>query len=482
MLSQRLSQKLQQKLSPQQILLMKLLQVPAIALEQRINQEIESNPALEDVSEQQSLDNEDNNEDEINQDNTNDYDISDFFDEDEIDSYKVKANNTSKDQENKEIPFSSEITFQDLLINQLSMIGLSDKHYQIGLNIIGNLDDSGYLARDINSLVDDFEFSFNLKTDVKEIEQVLEVVQSLDPPGIAARNLQECILIQLKRKEEKTPAIKLAIEIIEKHFERFSKKHFDKIIEKLDITENELKEAINEIEKLNPKPGNTVSNFGHNFHYIVPDFIISNNNGKIELTLNNKNTPELRINQEYAEMLQGYAEAKVKTEQQKEALQFIKQKIDSARWFIDAIKQRNNTLYNTMLAIIDYQKEFFVEGDFSKLKPMKLKDISDKTNLDISTVSRVVNSKYVQTHFGTFLLKDFFSKSLTNETGEDVSTTEVKNILLQCIENEDKRKPLNDDELTEMLSQKGFKIARRTVAKYRESLGIPVARLRKEIK
>ncbi len=481
MLSQRLSQKLQQKLSPQQILLMKLLQVPAIALEQRINQEIETNPALEDVSENQEVDNEANNEEDSIDENSNDYDISDFFDEDEVDSYKVKTNNTSKDQESKEMPLSNEISFQDLLINQLSMMGLSDKHFQIGLNIIGNLDDTGYLSRDIRSLVDDFEFSFNISTNVEEVNQVLEIIQSLDPPGVGARNLQECILIQLKRVEEKSIPIKLAIEIIEKHFERFSKKHYDKIIEKLDLSESDLKLAISEIEKINPKPGNSVSTLDSNFHYIVPDFIVSNNNGKIELTLNNKNTPELRINQEYAEMLQGFTEAKIKTEQQKEAILFIKQKIDSARWFIDAIKQRNNTLYSTMLAIIEYQKNFFIEGNFSELKPMKLKDISDITSLDISTVSRVVNSKYVQTHFGIFLLKDFFSKSLTSETGEDVSTTEVKTILLQCIENEDKRKPLNDDYLTELLSNKGFKIARRTVAKYRESLGIPVARLRKEI-
>lgn len=481
MLSQRLSQKLQQKLSPQQILLMKLLQVPAIALEQRINQEIETNPALEDVSDQQEIDKEIDNQDNSSQDNSGDYDISDFFDEDEIDSYKVKVNNSSKDQESKEIPFSSDVTFQDLLINQLSMIGLSDKHYQIGLIIIGNLDDSGYLARDIRSLVDDFEFSFNISTGIEEVEQVLEIIQSLDPPGVGARNLQECILIQLKRVEEKTPAIKLAIEIVEKHFEKFSKKHYDKILEKFNVSEKELRDAISEIEKLNPKPGNSVGSFASNFHYIVPDFLVTNNNGKIELTLNNKNTPELRINQDYAEMLQGYTETKVKTEQQKEALQFIKQKIDSARWFIDAIKQRNNTLYTTMLAIIEYQKNFFLDGDSSKLKPMKLKDISDITNLDISTISRVVNSKYVQTHFGTYLLKDFFSKSLTSETGEDVSTNEIKNILIQYIESEDKRKPLNDDELTELLLSRGFKIARRTVAKYRESLGIPVARLRKEI-
>ncbi|MCX6231534.1 MAG: RNA polymerase factor sigma-54 [Bacteroidetes bacterium] len=485
MLSQRLQQKLLQKLSPQQILLMKLLQVPTVALDQRIKQELEENPALEDMADSSLNDADDETyEEDYTDDNsrdTTDFDFNDYIDEDDVDSYKLKANNKSADDERKEIPYASDISFQESITDQLMMLGLDERHYNIGLTIIGNLDDSGYLMRDINSMVDDFAFSQNIETTAEEILEVLGIIQELDPAGIGARSLQECLLLQLERIEEQTSSVKLAHKILETQFERFSKKHYDKIIEKLDITEDELKQAIAEILKLNPKPGGSASTSSKLNQYVVPDFIINNNNGVLELSLNNRNTPELRVSQTYADMLQGYASSKQKTEHQKDAVMFIKQKIDSARWFIDAIKQRQNTLYVTMNAIMQYQKEYFMEGDVSKLRPMKLKDVSDLVGLDISTISRVANSKYAETHFGTFILRDFFSKSMTNDAGEGISTTEIKSILKECIDNEDKSNPLNDDELTEILNKKGFRIARRTVAKYREGLDIRVARLRKEI-
>lgn len=488
MLSQRLQQKLLQKLSPQQIILMKLLQIPTVALDQRIKQEIEENPALEDLSEgtaDSDLSSSDDFESEFNDDNsrdTSEFDFNDYLDEDDIDSYKLKAHNESAEDEHKEIPYASETSFQELLNEQLSMLGLDDKQFLIATNLIGNLDDSGYLMRDISAMVDDFAFSLNMETNEKEILEVLEIIQELDPPGIAARNLQECLLLQLKRLEEQTPAVELAYRILETQFEKFTKKHYDKILEKLNITEKQLKLAIDEILKLNPKPGNSVGSTSKLNHYIIPDFIIHNNNGQLELTLNSRNAPELRVSQTYADMLQGYSETKHKSEQLKDAVMFIKQKIDSARWFIDAIKQRQNTMYVSMEGIMNFQKEFFLTGDLSKLKPMILKDIADRVGLDISTVSRVANSKYVETQFGTFLLKEFFSKSIENDSGEDVSTREIKNLVKEFIDNEDKSKPLNDDELTEMLTKRGYKIARRTVAKYREGLDIRVARLRKEIK
>lgn len=488
MLSQRLQQKLLQKLSPQQIILMKLLQIPTVALDQRIKQEIEENPALEDLSEgtaDSDSSSSDDFESEFNDDNsrdTSEFDFNDYLDEDDIDSYKLKAHNESAEDEHKEIPYASETSFQELLNEQLSMLGLDDKQFLIATNLIGNLDDSGYLMRDISAMVDDFAFSLNMETNEKEILEVLEIIQELDPPGIAARNLQECLLLQLKRLEEQTPAVELAYRILETQFEKFTKKHYDKIIEKLNITEKQLKFAIDEILKLNPKPGNSVGSTSKLNHYIIPDFIIHNNNGQLELTLNSRNAPELRVSQTYADMLQGYSETKHKSEQLKDAVMFIKQKIDSARWFIDAIKQRQNTMYVSMEGIMNFQKEFFLTGDLSKLKPMILKDIADRVGLDISTVSRVANSKYVETQFGTFLLKEFFSKSIENDSGEDVSTREIKNLVKEFIDNEDKSKPLNDDELTELLTKRGYKIARRTVAKYREGLDIRVARLRKEIK
>ena len=489
MLTQKLQQKLLQKLSPQQILLMKLLQIPTIALEQRIKQEIEENPALEDTDEQEEVNNEEF-KDEISEDENeiseeynekdDEFDLNDYIDDDDIPSYKLNANNTSPDEDRKEIPFASGISFHDMLISQLGLRVLNENEYLIGLNIIGNLDDAGYLSRNLDAMVDDLAFTQNIIINIEEILNVLKIIQEFDPAGIGARNLQECLLIQLQRKDNNDKVIKLAIHIIERYFNEFTKKHYDKIIKKANITEDELKAAINEILKLNPKPGNSLSETSKTNQYILPDFIIYNNDGILELSLNTKNAPELRLNRSYLNMLEAYSENK-KTKQKKDAFMFVKQKIDSAKWFIDAIKQRQNTLYITMKAIMDYQEEYFLTGDETMLKPMILKDIAEIVNLDISTVSRVANSKYVQTPFGTFLLKTFFSESMQKENGEEVSTREIKKILSDCINIENKNKPLTDELLTGILKEKGYNIARRTVAKYREQLNIPVARLRKEL-
>lgn len=495
MLNQKLQQKLLQKLSPQQIQLMKLLQVPTIALEQRIKQEIEENPALEEGEEEDEEVNE-NNEDEITdnldgddedsekeseRNDDDEFAFSDYVDEDEIPQYRLTANNTSADEERKEIPFASGVTFHEQLISQLGMRVLDDHAYQIGSHIIGNLDDSGYLQRDLDAMVDDLAFSLNISTDTKEIAGVLAIIQEFDPAGVGARNLQECLALQLKRAEPCTKATVTAIQIIEKHFEDFTKKHYDKIQKKMGLSEEQLKDSINEILKLNPKPGNTFMESSRSSQYIIPDFVVTNNDGELELFLNTKNAPDLKISKTYQDMLTEYSAGKGKNGGQKEALQFVKQKIDSAKWFIDAIKQRQITLFQTMHAIMQYQEEYFQEGDETLIKPMILKDIAEKVNLDISTISRVANSKYVQTPYGTFLLKTFFSESMSTESGEEVSTREVKKILQDCIGGESKKKPLTDDELAKILKDKGYNIARRTIAKYREQLNIPVARLRKEI-
>lgn len=489
MLNQRLQQKLLQKLSPQQILLMKLLQIPSIALEQRIKQEIEENPALDDsedteeveeLNERDEIDKEENEEVEDSDNKEDEFDLNDYIDDDDTPSYKLSANNTSKDDEQKEIPFVSDNSFHDLLFSQLGYRKLSEDEVLIARNIIGNLDDSGYLQRDIDAMVDDLVFTQNIRTTKEVILSLLAVIQDFDPAGVGARNLQECLLIQLNRKEDPNPVIELAILIIDRYFIEFTKKHYEKIIKKANITDIELKEAIEEILKLNPKPGNSLSESTKSNYYILPDFIIYNNNGILELSLNSRNAPELRLSRSYTDMLQTYSESK-KTKQQKDAFMFVKQKIDSAKWFIDAIKQRQNTLFLTMDAIMDYQKKYFLSGDDTKLRPMILKDIAEIVNLDISTISRVANSKYVQTPFGTLLLKSFFSESMQKEDGEEVSTREIKKILMDCLEVENKSKPLTDEQLTGILKEKGYAIARRTVAKYREQLNIPVARLRKEL-
>ena len=494
MLNQKLQQKLLQKLSPQQIMLMKLLQIPTMALEQRIKQEIEENPALEDLSdmEENSQSEEidtaggDDEMDEPNPEDVNnpdeEFDLSDYMDDDEyIPSYKLSANNTSSDDEHKQAPFVSGTSFHEFLMSQLGLHYLDEKQRIIAATIIGNLDESGYLQREVAAMVDDLAFSQNVMTTRQEIEEVLSVVQTLDPPGVGARNLKECLLLQLQRLSQ-TQQVQNAILILDKYFDEFTKKHYDKILKKARISEDELKQAIDEIIKLNPKPGNSMDETIRDNHYVVPDFIIHNKDGELELTLNNRHTPELRVNRSYVDMLETFSENKGNNNaQRKEAVLFIKQKIDSARWFIDAIRQRQNTLFVTMKAIMDYQQDYFLEGDETLLKPMILKDIAEMVQLDISTVSRVANSKYVQTPFGTFLLKSFFSESMQTDSGEEVSTREIKKILSDCIEAEDKSKPLTDDQLTEILREKGYNIARRTVAKYREQLKIPVARLRKEL-
>ena len=495
MLNQRLQQKLLQKLSPQQILLMKLLQVPSMALEQRIKQEIEENPALEmpeDSAEREEEDDfgesddlsegQDDNEDseEFKEKSPDDeFDFDDYIDEGDIPDYKLAVNNQSPDDEQRDMPFASGTSFQEFLISQLGLRTLTEKQYQIGLTIIGNLDDAGYLQRDPGAMTDDLAFSQGLEVTKEEILEVLKEIQELDPPGVGARNLQECLLIQLRRHEDPNEDVENAITILERHFDEFTRKHYEKIIRKTRLSEEDIKDAIQEILKLNPKPGDSVSETTRINNYVIPDFTVRNINGELELTLNSRNAPELRINRQYIDMMEVYSENK--HPKGKEAMMFVKQKIDSAKWFIDAIKQRQNTLTVTMQAIMEYQEEYFRTGDETTLKPMILKDIAEKVNLDISTISRVANSKYVQTPFGTLLLKTFFSESMQKDSGEEVSTREIKKILSDFIAAEEKSKPLTDEQLTEILKDKGYNIARRTVAKYREQLNIPVARLRKEL-
>lgn len=506
MLSQKLQQKLLQKLSPQQILLMKLLQIPSMALEQRIKQEIEENPALEeseiqfedeytqpeapaddfqdpvtDDDDRQSDDLDEFSDPEPVRDKNEEFDFEDYIDDDEVPLYRLQANNTSPDDETHETPFISGMSFQEMLTEQLGLRVLTEKQMIIGTQIIGNIDDSGYLNREIDAMIDDLAFIHNLDVKRNEVVEVLEIVQQLDPPGIAARSLRECLLLQLRRKPQ-TPAVQGAVKIIDRNFNEFTKKHFDKIQKRLQLSDEQMKAAVGEILSLNPKPGNSLNEHQRTAQYIIPDFFIYNNDGELELVLNSRNMPELKLNRTYTEMLEAYAETKGKTSsQQKEAVMFVKQKVDSARWFIDAIKQRQHTLSVTMTAIMDYQRDFFLTGDEKKLRPMILKDIAEKVRLDISTISRVANSKYVQTPYGTYLLKYFFSEALTNDSGEEVSTREIKKILTDCIDGEDKTSPLTDEELMNILKEKGYVIARRTIAKYREQLGIPVARLRREL-
>ncbi len=498
MLRQRLQQKLMQKLSPQQIQLMKLLQVPALLLDQRIKQEIEENPALEEgENDHEELELQNNNDDdydsametgdEAEADESesvadDEFNLDDYINDDEIPDYRLHASNISSDDEVREVPFVSDVSPQEVLLLQLGLKSLSEREYLIAFHIIGNIDDSGYLQRDIHSLIDDLAFNQNIQADFKEILNLLRMIQEFDPPGIGARDLQECLLLQIRRKSPATKAIRHAGLILEKNFNDFTRKHYDKIRKKQGLTDSELKDAIGEVLKLSPKPGNSLLESGKEAQYVVPDFILTHNDGELELTLNAHNAPDLRVNRTYAEMFRAMAESKGKADKrQKEALSFVKQKLDSAKWFIDAIKQRQNTLMVTMQAILEFQREYFLTGDETKLRPMILKDIADMVQLDISTISRVANSKYIQTPFGTFLLKEFFSESLQTDKGEEVSTREVKKILKDCIESEDKSKPLTDDELAAILKEKGYNIARRTVAKYREQLDIPVARLRKEL-
>ena len=483
MLKQSLQYKLLQKLSPQQIQLMKLIQLPTQAFEEKVKQEIEENPALDSGKE---------SNDDIDSDLQNEYDdvgnesietdinIDEYLSDDEMPSYKTQSNNYSSDDEEKTIPYASGTSFNQYLTSQLNTFRFNEQEQQVAEFLVGSIDESGYIRRPIEDIVDDLAFSENIFTDQEEVKRMLNYVQQLDPAGVGAQSLEECLIIQLKRKSE-SPSRNLAILILDKAFEHFVKKHYKKLIQKFDITEDELKKAIHEIERLNPKPGGSFSGNDKIAEQIVPDFSIRIVEGKLELTLNSRNAPELHISNEYNNMLKGYAAAKDKSKSQKDAVQFIKQKLDAAKWFIDAIKQRQQTLLLTMNAIMHRQEEYFLTGDERKLRPMILKDIADKINMDVSTVSRVANSKYVDTPYGTKLIKEFFSESMKNDQGEDVSTREIKKILQTVIEKENKKKPLTDDKLSSLLKEKGYLIARRTVAKYREQLGISVARLRKEI-
>ena len=483
MLKQGLQQKLLQKLSPQQIQVIKLLEVPAMQLEQRIKAEMEENPALEEGEEEIVDIQEDEFDDDINEKDSDDeeFSLEDYLnEEDDTPSYKTKSDNYSADDDRKEIPFSVGKTFHEFLENQVELLFLKEKQQVLAIYVIGNIDEDGYLRREIEAMVDDIAFSQNIETNEQELLEVLKIIHELDPPGIGARDLRECLLLQIKRKKLTDPAVKLAYDIINEYFEEFTKKHYDKIIKRTNSTEELLKNAITEILRLNPKPGSSFSDpLNKAVQNIIPDFILDDTDGELSVSLTSKNLPELRVSKSYDAMLREYSSSNNKiTEKQKETINFVKQKIDSARWFIDAIKQRHETLLNTMNTILQYQYEYFIDGDETKLKPMILKDIADVVGLDISTISRVSNSKYIQTHFGIIPLKYFFSEAMQTTDGEDVSSREIKKILQDCIEAEDKRKPLTDDKLAQLLNEKGYQIARRTVAKYREQLNIPVGRLR----
>ncbi|WP_228236950.1 RNA polymerase factor sigma-54 [Allomuricauda sp. M10] len=486
MLKQHLQFKLSQKLSPQQIQLMKLIQLPTQAFEQRLKQELEENPALESGKEAEMENMDDVYDDPYDDSGDNetieadDINIDDYLSDDEIPDYRTQANNYSSDDEEKSIPYAAGISFNQHLINQLNTFYLDDEEWAIAEFLVGSVDESGYIRRPIADIMDDLAFTQNIYVDESKIEAVLKIVQELDPPGVAARSLDECLILQLKRKDRK-PSVELAISILDKSFEQFTKKHYDKLIQKHHVTEEELKDAISEIERLNPKPGGSYSGGTRMIEHIVPDFSIRIVDGELELSLNGRNAPELHVSREYSNMLEGYKNSKEKSKSQKDTVLFIKQKLDAAKWFIDAIRQRQQTLYITMKTIMDYQEEYFLTGDERKLRPMILKDIADKIDMDVSTVSRVANSKYVDTPYGTKLIKDFFSEAMKNEQGEDVSTKEIKKILETVIGDEQKKKPLTDDKLAKILKERGYPIARRTVAKYREQLGIPVARLRKQI-
>lgn len=485
MLKQQLNLKLSQRLSPQQIQLMKMIQLPVQALEQRISQELEENPALErgqesDYEEDYGEDNYDQDYDDGGEIIETEINVDDYLSDDEIPAYRLSANNYSADDEDREIPYASGTSFNQYLLQQLNTYRLDEEEKQIARFLVGSVDDSGYIRRDTEDIVDDLAFTQNLYTSVEKVEKMLGLVQELDPAGVGARNLRECLEIQLARKDQ-TPSVALAHAIIADSFEEFSKKHYKRLIQKLDISEEQLREAIREIESLNPKPGGTYGGNTRIVEHIVPDFTIRIIDGELELTLNGRNAPELHVSQNYTDLLRGYQESTEKSKAQRDAVLFIKQKLDAAKWFIDAIKQRQQTLYITMNAIMNHQKEYFLTGDERKLKPMILKDIAEKIDMDVSTVSRVANSKYVDTPYGTKLIKEFFSEAMVNEQGEEVSTREIKKILETIIAEENKRKPYTDEKLAKLLLEKGYPIARRTVAKYREQMDLPVARLRKEI-
>ena len=482
MLKQFLNLKLSQKLSPQQIQLMKLIQLPTQAFEQRLKEEMNENPALEAGKEEEELyekdefddyeDNESIGAEEIN--------IDEYLSNDETPDYKTQVNNYSDDDDDRESPLTAPVSFHQDLINQLNTFILNEAEREIAEFLVGSIDDMGYIRRSIADIVDDMAFTQAIYTDEKTVEKMLHVIHELEPSGVGARDLQECLLLQLKHKTP-TEYIALATDIIENQFDAFTKKHYDKLLQKYNVSNEQLKKGIHEIEKLNPKPGGSFTGNNKITENVVPDFAIRIVDGELELTLNGRNAPSLHVSKDYQEMMQTYKVSRDKSNAQKDAVQFIKQKLDSAKWFIDAIRQRQETLFVSMNAIMHFQQEFFLEGDETKMKPMILKDIADMVGLDISTVSRVANSKYVETPYGTKLIKEFFSEAMKNDQGEDVSTLEIKKILKNTIEEEDKHKPLPDDQLAEILKEKGYPIARRTIAKYREQLDIPVARMRKKM-
>ena len=504
MLNQSLQQKLLQKLSPQQILLMKMLQLPIVQFEQRIKEEMEINPALEEGNEEGDFEevstdttetdfteseasDETSDEAEIIEEpsHEDDIDMTEYFDEDDegIADYKLRdpSEFADPDNENKTIPVAVTRSFHDHLEEQIGLLTLSDKEYQIALHLIGSIEEDGYLRRNLESIEDDLAFSQNIATTKQEVRQVLDIVQQLDPPGVGAQTLSECLLIQLNRKENPTSATQIAKTILKEQFDLFAKKHYERLEKILRIDSETLKAALEEIINLNPRPGNSVSEGVTMEHYVIPDFILMNSSGELSIILNARNAPELRISNSFRDMMRDYKHVEKRSKDQQEALQFVKQKIDSARWFIDAIKQRQHTLLSTMNSILHLQYEYLLTGDETRLRPMILKDIAELTQLDISTISRVSNSKFVQTEFGTFPLKYFFSESITTDSGEEVSTREVKKILSDIILAEDKNNPVSDQELTDALRSKGYNIARRTVAKYREQFNIPIARMRKEM-
>ncbi len=491
MLKQFLNLKLSQKLSPQQIQLMKLIQLPTQAFEQRLLEEMNENPALEtgtdeeEIYDKDEFDNDDTNDefddyDDNDSEDTSDINIDEYLSSDETPDYKTQANNYSDDDEERESPLVAPISFHQDLINQLNTFILNDDEREIAEFLVGSIDDMGYIRRSTPDLVDDMAFTQGIYTDEKTVERMLHIIHELEPSGVGARDLQECLLLQLKHKTP-TEYVALAMDIIENQFDAFTKKHSDKLQQKYNVSNEQLKTSIHEIEKLNPKPGGSFTGSNKITEHVVPDFAIRIEEDELVLTLNGRNAPSLHVSKDYQEMMQTYKSSRDKSNAQKDAVQFIKQKLDSAKWFIDAIKQRQETLYVTMNAIMHYQREYFLEGDETKLKPMILKDIADMVGLDISTISRVANSKYVETPYGTKLIKEFFSEAMKNDQGEDVSTLEIKKILQNVIEDEDKRRPLPDDQLAEILLEKGYPIARRTIAKYREQLDIPVARMRKKM-
>jgi RNA polymerase sigma-54 factor len=467
--------------------MIKLLEIPTIQLEQRIKKELEENPLLEEGADDEvSLKETDQTEEDRQDDQDSDreeFSLEDYLNDEDVPGYRLNPKNYQKDEKREEIPFSVGSSFHEYLESQMGLRELTEKQELLAIYLLGNIDEDGYLRRKLEAIVDDLAFTQNIQATEEELHEVLRIIQDFDPIGVGARDLQECLLLQIENRNLELPEIALARKILKYYFLEFTKKHYEKIITRLNISETKLRLAIDEILKLNPKPGSSYSDpQNKNIQHIVPDFVLENDDGELQLSLNARNVPELRISQTYSEMLESYhINRNQQTREQKEAVTFVKQKLDSAKWFIDAIRQRQNTLMLTMNAIISYQREYFKEGDEKKLKPMILKDIADLTNLDISTISRVANSKYIQTHFGIYPLKFFFSEGMQTDAGEEVSTREIKKILQECIEGEKKRKPLTDEKLAEILKEKGYLIARRTVAKYREQLDIPVARLRKEL-